>query len=130
MGDIKYKAQQPPNAENGSFAPLRREDFHQLCAYLPAYPEASLGVMIYPEAAPCIVAASSATKCVRVLAFGDCRGGIFTFAPERSKSSNRQGEELFRWVSSWEHPMALTGPHENLSSRSFNDWVAGGPGTG
>lgn len=102
VGDVKYK--RPclhRGGGNGSFAPMRRGDFHQLMSYFMAWPAARWGVILYPAISDSAdePQRSGATKLLAELKLSQCRRvGVFEVAPDVWSDHGASREELTGWI--------------------------------
>lgn len=95
MGDVKYKRVRD-DSNRSTFTPLTREDFHQICTYAHAWPNAQKLMMIYPDVDE-QREQEQATNEVASLTLSDGRClKVFTFAPERWREGFAHQEPLIR----------------------------------
>jgi hypothetical protein len=100
VGDVKYKKVAPP--QYSSYAPLRRNDFHQIQSYMLSWPAAK-GVVVLPEESE--TEGETATRLLRTLCIEGAGSGsrelrIFSFSPERWDETDLAEEPLVKWCMS------------------------------
>lgn len=96
VGDVKYKrCRKDPSS---TFSPMTREDFHQLCTYAHAWPEAKKLVMVYVDTDES-EDKKPATRLHATLQMPHRRQlNIYSFAPERWYQINAGEEALIQYL--------------------------------
>lgn len=96
LGDAKYKRL----ARDTTFGPLGRADFHQLAAYLLAWPQARWGVVLLPQDAPRVEGARATEHVATLKVPGERRLGVFKVSPSGWLRCEVRYEPLTRWLAS------------------------------